>query len=70
MTQEKLNQANSIAIKIEQCDKALQYMTHGVFHKHDKYSDSCLPLPEDVCMEIRCVIEKYKNDFENQFKEL
>lgn len=70
MTQELLEQAIELKRKIEQCEIALKFMTHGTYHRHDKNEYTHLSLPEEVCNEIRDAIGKWKEDYEMQLQEL
>lgn len=70
MTQELLSRAVELDGKIVQCENALKYMTHGTFHSHEEGVCTQLPLPEEVCLEMRSVIEKWKEDYETQLAEL
>ena len=70
MTQELLSQAVELDNKINQCEKALQFMTHGTFHRHGEGVQTYLPLPEEVCQKMRIVIEAQKNIYEKELEEL
>ena len=70
MTLELFCQANELDNNAGQCQEALNYMTHGVFHRHDEDEQTCIRLPEEVCMEIRQVIEKWKKYYDDEFEKL
>lgn len=73
MTEEVLNKAMELDRKINQCEEALKYQTDGTFHKFpgcEKEPPKTMELPYEVRMEMRGVIDKWKQVYEKELEAL